>query len=122
MPWEFRVGEDIVAHAIPPAFCANDIELEARAVLGGHAIGQLVGVTAAPLVRSGQLVPVLTDFIPQHLGLYVYYGSRAAQPARVRAFIDLAVEMLADNPVFGLSAQELADAARKPRRRRPTAP
>jgi len=73
-------------------------------------------------MRSGQLVPVLTDFIPQHLGLYVYYGSRAAQPARVRAFIDLAVEMLADNPVFGLSAQELAGATRKPRRRRPTAP
>lgn len=118
MPWEFRVGEDIVAHAIPPVFCANDIELETRAVLGGHAIGQLVGVTAAPLVRNGQLVPVLTDFIPQHLGLYVYYGSRAAQPARVRAFIDLAVKMLADNPVFGLSAQELAATARKPRRRR----
>ncbi|WP_284415668.1 LysR substrate-binding domain-containing protein [Acidovorax sp. SUPP3334] len=111
MPWEFRVGEDIVAHAIAPAFCVNDIELEARAVLGGHAIGQLVGVTAAPLVRSGQLVPVLTDYIAQHLGLYVYYGSRAAQPARVRAFIDLAVEMLANNPVFGLSDQELAGAS-----------
>src|SRR3989344_3449197 len=36
MPWEFQVGDDIVAHAIPPAFCVNDIALEARAVLGGH--------------------------------------------------------------------------------------
>jgi DNA-binding transcriptional LysR family regulator len=90
-------------------------------VLGGHAIGQLVGVTAAPLVRSGQLVPVLTGFIPRHLGLYVYYGSRAAQPARVRAFIDLAVEMLADNPVFSLNPQELAEAAPRPGRRRQSA-
>ena len=121
MPWEFQVGDDIVAHAIPPAFCVNDIELEARAVLGGHAIGQLVGVTAAPLVRSGQLVPVLTEFVPQHLGLYVYYGSRAAQPARARAFIDLAVEMLADNPAFGLSVQELRAPAPKPRRRKASA-
>src|SRR3990167_423107 len=121
MPWEFQVGDDIVAHAIPPAFCVNDIELEARAVLGGHAIGQLVGVTAAPLVRSGQLVPVLTEFVPQHLGLYVYYGSRAAQPARARAFIDLAVEMLADNPAFGLSVQELRAQAPKPRRRKASA-
>ena len=121
MPWEFQVGDDIVAHAIPPAFCVNDIELEARAVLGGHAIGQLVGVTAAPLVRSGQLVPVLTEFVPQHLGLYVYYGSRAAQPARARAFIDLAVEMLADNPAFGLSVQELRGPAPKPRRRKASA-
>lgn len=111
MPWEFRVGEEIVAHAVAPAFCVNDIELEARAVLGGHAIGQLVGTTAAPLVRSGRLVPVLTDVVAHHLGLYVYYGSRAAQPARVRAFIDLAVDMLADNPAFGLSPQELAGAS-----------
>ena len=121
MPWEFQVGNDIVSRAIPGAFCTNDIEVEARAVLGGHAIGQLVGVTAAPLVRSGQLVPLLTQHVAEHLGLFVYYGSRTALPARVRAFIDLAVDMVADNPAFGLTAQELMVPASKPRRRKPTA-
>ncbi|MNV85909.1 hypothetical protein D3C71_1798950 [compost metagenome] len=90
-------------------------------MLGGHAIGQLVGVTAAPLVRSGQLVPLLTQHVAEHLGLFVYYGSRTALPARVRAFIDLAVDMVADNPAFGLTAQELTAPAPKPRRRKPTA-
>ena len=42
-------ASDIVARTIHPTFCTNDIEVEARAVLGGHAVGQLVGVTAAPL-------------------------------------------------------------------------
>ena len=42
MPWEFQVGDDIVARDILPAFCTNDIEVEARALLGGHAVGQLV--------------------------------------------------------------------------------
>jgi hypothetical protein len=38
------------------------------------------------------------------------YGSRAAQPARVRAFIDLAVQRPANNPALVSSAQELAAA------------
>lgn len=120
MPWEFQVGDDIVSHAIPAAFCTNDIEVEARAVLGGHVIGQLMGITAAPLVRSGQLVPLLTQHVAEHLGLFVYYGSRTALPARVRAFIDLAVEMVANDPTHTLSLQELArTTGRKARPRKP---
>ncbi|PIF92380.1 LysR family transcriptional regulator [Acidovorax sp. 62] len=121
MPWEFQVGDDIVARDILPAFCTNDIEVEARAVLGGHAVGQLVGTTAAPLVRSGHLVPLLPQHVAQHLGLYVYYGNRKALPERVRAFIDLAVEMLANNPAYALTPQELglaqAEPVRTPRAR-----
>ena len=121
MPWEFQVGDDIVARDILPAFCTNDIEVEARQVLGDHAVGQLVGTTAAPLVRSGHLVPLLPQHVAQHLGLYVYYGNRKALPERVRAFIDLAVEMLANNPAYALTPQELglaqAEPVRTPRAR-----
>ena len=42
------------------------------------------------------------------LNLYIYYGSRTAQPARVRAFIELAVDRLTDNAEFVLSDEELA--------------
>lgn len=117
MPWEFKVGEDIVSRSIAPALCTNDVDFETRAVLAGQAVGQLVGMTAAPLVRSGQLVPLLGAHVTDHLGLYVYYGSRVAQPARVRAFIDLAAEQLTDNDAFFLRPQELAPAAAKRRRR-----
>jgi len=116
MPWEFQVGEEIVSRAIPAAVCCNDIELEARAVVAGLAIGQLIGVTAAPLVRAGLLVPLLTQHITSHLGLFVYYGSRTAQPARVRAFIDLAVEMVAGNAAHSLQPHELAAPAAKTRK------
>lgn len=115
MPWEFRVGSEIVARNLPAAFCANDVELEAEAVLAGHAIGQLVGVNAAPLVRAGRLVPLLCEHVTDHLHLYVYYGSRVALPARVRAFIDLVIERVADNPQFFLRPDELKPPA--PRRR-----
>jgi DNA-binding transcriptional LysR family regulator len=120
MPWEFKVGDEIVSRAIPAAFCSNDIEIEARAVAAGQAIGQLLGPTAAPLVRTGRVLPLLTQHASDHLGLYVYYGSRTAQPARVRAFIDLAVEMVAGNSAYFLEPHELASApakTRKPKQR-----
>jgi len=117
VPWEFRVGDDIVSRAVPAAFTTNDVDLEARAMLSGEFIGQLLSVTAAPLVRAGRLVPLLTAHVCDHLALYLYYGSRVAQPARVRAFIDLAIERLADNPQLFLQPQELVPTRRRPRKR-----
>jgi len=117
MAWEFKVGEEIVSRAIPTVLCTNDLDLEARAVVAGQCIGQLVGATAAPLVRSGQVVPLLTAHVTDHLGLYVYYGSRVAQPARVRAFIDLAVQRLTGNRDYFLEAGELVPTKRVGRRK-----
>ena len=48
-----------------------------------------------------------------------YWGSRLAQPARVRAFIDLAIERLAGNTDYVLSAEELARLEVQGRRRHP---
>jgi hypothetical protein len=38
---------------------------------------------------------------------YLYYGSRRAQPARVRKFIEFAVERLSGNMDFVLTDREL---------------
>lgn len=113
MPWEFSVSGEIVARDVASVVTTNDVELEANAVVAGQCIGQLVGVTAAPLVRQGLLVPLLTAHVCDHLGLHVYYGSRVAQPARVRAFIDLAIERVVGNDLFFLHRDELAPASKR---------
>ena len=77
----------------------------------------MLGLTAAPLVRSGGLSVLLPAHVSDHLALYVYYGSRVAQPARVRAFIDFAIERLADNPQLFLQPHEFGPARRAARRR-----
>lgn len=118
MPWEFKIGDQIVGRDIAPALCTNDVDLEIRAVVAGQVIGQLIGSTAAPLIRSGQLVPLLTRHVTDHLGLYVYYGTRVAQPARVRAFIDMAVERLVGNTEFVLQPRELQPTAPQRRARK----
>lgn len=63
---------------------------------------------AAALIRSGRLVPLLLEHMTDSLNLFVYYGSRATQPARVRRFIDLAVERLTESNDFVLTSDELA--------------
>ena len=116
LPWYVKVGDGVVEHHVVPALCVNDEALETEAVLAGHVIGLLTGVTAAPHIRAGRLVPLLTQHVADQSSVFVYYGSRAAQPARVRAFIDLAVERLADNPAYVLTAKELQSAEAKGRK------
>jgi DNA-binding transcriptional LysR family regulator len=115
VPWYAKVSGDVMEHHVVPAMCLNDEALETDAVLAGHVIGMLTAVAAASHIRSGRLVPLLTEHVADHASAFVYYGSRTSQPLRARAFIDLAVKRLAGNADFVLTAQELAAAEAKGR-------
>jgi DNA-binding transcriptional LysR family regulator len=116
MPWHVKDGTAVVDLDVVAALCTNEEELENDAVLAGQVIGVLTGVTAAGYIRSGRLIPLLTAHVAQHMSMYVYYGSRSAQPARARAFIDLALERLVDTKAFVLTPKELASAEAKGRK------
>jgi DNA-binding transcriptional LysR family regulator len=99
VPWRIKVGDDEVDQPVAPAICTN-------------VLGQLAGVTAAPYIRANRLVPLLVNHVSDRASYFVYYGSRSAQPARARAFIDLVVSRLVDNSEYVLSKKELRLAAR----------
>jgi DNA-binding transcriptional LysR family regulator len=111
-----KVADSVVEYQVVPALCVNDEELETQAVLAGQVLALLTGVAAAPHVRAGRLVPLLTEHVADQSSAFVYYGSRVAVPARVRAFIDLAVQRLGGNRDFVLEAKELAAAEAKGRK------
>lgn len=113
VPWRVSIGDSMQDQNIRPSFSTNDEAFELRAVLAGEVIGQLAVPTAASLIRSGRLVPLLIEHMTDNLSLFIYYGSRAAQPARVRCFIDLAIERLTKNKDFVLTNEELASANAK---------
>jgi len=121
LPWYLQVDGHVVHRQVAPALSTNDTEIELQAILAGQVIGQVSNLSAATLIRSGALVPVLVQHMSDHIGVHLYYGSRQAQPRRVRAFIDLAAKRLSDPPTYVLSARELAqfsDVATKRRRSR----
>jgi len=107
LPWSVKVDGEFVSLDVSPALSTNDAELEVQSVMSGQAIGQLVGSSAAAAIRSGQLIPLLVEHMADDKSIFIYYGSRTAQPTRVRAFIDLAIERLAGNTTYFLNAQEL---------------
>ncbi|MRT05476.1 LysR family transcriptional regulator [Ewingella americana] len=109
LPWLLKVDGEVTSVDVRPALSSNDAQLETQAVLSGHVIGLLSGLSAAAPIRAGRLVPLLTQHVTDHMSVHVYYGSRAAQPSRVRAFIDLTIERLLDAPDYVLSPQELAE-------------
>jgi DNA-binding transcriptional LysR family regulator len=107
VPWPVRDGEGVREHQVVPAICVNDEAIETEAILAGHVLGSLTAVASAAHIRAGRLVPLLTQHVADQSSTWVYYGSRSAQPTRVRAFIDLAVARLAGNSQYVLSAEEL---------------
>lgn len=106
-PWRVQVGESVQEQLVTPAFSTNDEEVELRAALAGSIMGQFAGSTVAPHIRAGRLVPLLLDHVSDSLSFYLYYGSRTAQPARVRRFIELCIERLGENWDHLLSLEEL---------------
>lgn len=107
LPWYLNIDGEIVHRHVSPTFATNDTELEVQAVLTGQVIGQIANLSAAEHIRAGRLVPLLLKHMSAHIYVHLYYGSRAAQPRRVRAFIDLAIKRLSDTPAYVLSAKEL---------------
>ncbi|MBR0558107.1 LysR family transcriptional regulator [Ciceribacter sp. L1K23] len=57
----------------------------ARAGLGVAMIPDFIG---RPYVESGELVPLLEDFLPNDRGIYAVYPHRRYLPAKVRSFVD----------------------------------
>ncbi|OLL31222.1 LysR family transcriptional regulator [Burkholderia sp. SRS-W-2-2016] len=115
--WQFRIGDEIVYRDVPAAICVNDTEMETQAVLSGLGIGQLGSFNAAPHIRSGRLVPLLTGHVTEHGMIYIYYRHRTEQSLRVRTFIDFMVERMLDNRDYFLDPSELR-AAQTPAKKR----
>jgi DNA-binding transcriptional LysR family regulator len=107
-PWYLTVDGKLEHRQVSPAFATDDSELEVQAVLAGQVMGQLSSLSAACHIRAGRLVPVLLPHMSTYFSLHVYYGSRTAQPKRVRAFLDLAIARLHDCGDYVLADKELA--------------
>ncbi len=108
MPWPVKVDGATLEQDVLSSFSTNEEGLELDALLSGRVIGQVSGIMGAAHLRAGRLVPLLSAHVADQYGLHIYWGSRVAQPARVRAFIDLAIERLAGNTDYVLGEQELA--------------
>ena len=109
--WRFEAegtnGKLPQAVAVSGNLMADDSVALLQAALHGAGISMQPRYSAAPHLRSGDLVELLPLHVPQDLNVYGVYLSRDRQPATLRTMLDFLVRWFETDPTW-LAAQRPA--------------
>ncbi|WP_449286146.1 LysR family transcriptional regulator [Marinobacter sp. PE14] len=99
--WTFERNGASENVEVTGSYRVNNSEAILAAILEGIGVGRLPTFVAGPLVKSGQLVNLFPDYrIPDHT-LYAVFPERQYLPAKVRVFLEFALEYLGgDEPYW----------------------
>jgi DNA-binding transcriptional LysR family regulator len=96
--WRFvREGKEIDV-PVSGKLSANETTVLTQAALAGAGLALQPTYLAGPLIKSGQLHAVLTDWEPPELGIWGVYVSRRHLPATLRTLLDFLVQRYAGVP------------------------
>lgn len=90
--WEFRAGRKVLPVPTKGTLVLTDVGTMINAALAGAGIAQLLALGIQPLLDGGKLVELFPDWPGETFPLYALHPSRHHPPAKVRAFIDFAIE------------------------------
>jgi DNA-binding transcriptional LysR family regulator len=99
--WTLYKGNEVETVSVSGNYRVNNSEAILEALVEGIGIGRLPTFIAGPALKSGKLVQVLSAYrIPNHT-FYAVFPEREYMPAKVRAFIDFAIEFFGgDQPYW----------------------
>lgn len=86
--WEFADKGGAFDVGVNPQITTNDMLLMIRTALSGGGITIGMEDTFRPWLDSGELVSLLSEYLPSFPGFYLYFPSRHNQPPKLRALID----------------------------------
>jgi DNA-binding transcriptional LysR family regulator len=109
MPW-FLAGNDATSDALLIGnLILNDFSALQVAAIQGVGLACVPLPLAMPEIRTGLLIPVLTQLVRTDLQVYLYYPNRKNLPVRTRSFIDFVLASLAqEKDLQSLPGQTLA--------------
>jgi DNA-binding transcriptional LysR family regulator len=93
--WEFRRGSEVLPVAIGSRLMVSDVGTMLGACETGAGIAQILQLGTRELIESGRLVELFPDWPGELFALYALHPSRHHRAAKVRAFIDFCLEVLA---------------------------
>jgi len=99
LDWRFGRDSEISVKVNPRLFC-NDNEAVISAVLEGWGLTRLLSYQVAPLLADGRLQVALSEFEEPPLPVHVVHSEGRNAAAKVRSFIDFAVERLRADPLI----------------------
>ena len=96
--WRFAEGQRV---SIDPVLECNTNQSVIDIARSGWGLTRVLHYQIGPALQAGELRVVLEDFEEPPLPIHVVYPEGRQAPAKVRAFVDMAVERLRGNPLFG---------------------
>ena len=101
-PWRLTGGDGELLLDTDAALTANDTQMLAEWARQGMGIAYLPDLEIDEDVRRGRLVRVLTEFVPETSGLFLYFPMRTQNQPKMRALIEQ-VSRLADEGALDVS-------------------
>lgn len=96
--WRFAGGQRIT---IDPVLMCNTNQAVIDAACSGWGLTRVLHYQIGPALQEGALQVVLEEFEEPPLPIHLVYPEGRQAPAKVRAFVDMAVERLRRDTVFG---------------------
>ena len=96
-PWEFHRKGKVVDVQVRGRMVTDDPSTAIAACVSGYGVFQSLELGLSPWLRTGKLVPILSDWSDERYPLYAYYASRHLPPAKIRAFLDFVQEIIVED-------------------------
>ncbi|MCB4770390.1 LysR family transcriptional regulator [Ancylobacter sp. Lp-2] len=98
---EWHFGEESkTSVTVRPRLLCNTNEAAITAAEDGWGLTRILSYQIGPALSEGRLQTVLSDYDEKALPIHVVHAAGRRAPAKVRTFVDLAVERLRENPLF----------------------
>jgi DNA-binding transcriptional LysR family regulator len=95
--WEFERHGEAMRIDVPGSLTLDEPDMMAQASRAGLGLAYVGEWMVADDITSGRLVEVLSEWTPSYPGYCLYYPGRRHMAASLRAFVDLAKEMVFRN-------------------------
>ncbi len=94
LDWKFIDHGESVSAKVRPRLTVTSNDSAIEAVRSGLGISRLMSYQIAPLIASGEIVPILAQFETPHLPVSIVHREGRYASAKVRTFVDLMVARL----------------------------
>ena len=92
--WTLKRGDTEYAAPVRSRLIVSNLEAACDAARAGIGIAMAFSYQVADLVRSGELTPLLRDFMPASRPVSLVYSPNRFMPVKLRAFLDFALPRL----------------------------
>jgi DNA-binding transcriptional LysR family regulator len=95
--WAFQHSGNTIGVRVRPRMTVNSNDAALAAALSGYGLTRLLSYQVAPQLASGELQTVLSNYEGPNIPVQVIHREGRTGAAKVRLFVDLAVQRLREN-------------------------